>query len=151
MKDRANIDILLVEDNKADAELVCEILRERLGCSPDVVEDGEMAVAYLNKQGAFAQTPVPDLVLLDLNLPKVSGREVLRRVKQDENLRRIPILMFTSSDAERDVVECYNLHANCYIQKPTNLEMFDHLIDSLHAFWIGQVTLPPKEQRRENE
>jgi CheY-like chemotaxis protein len=148
---RKKLKILVVEDNKADADLLCEMVLGRIDCVLDVVQDGEMAVDYLQGSGKYSTETPPDLVLLDLNLPKVSGREVLQRVKQDENLRRTPILVLTSSGAERDILDCYNLNANCYVQKPSDLEELDRLIQNLNSFWVQQVCLPPKKWRNHHE
>jgi CheY-like chemotaxis protein len=139
--DKFKVSILLVEDNKADADLVGEVLQDKIACHLSIAKDGEQALAFVNGSAGGA---VPDLILLDLNLPKLSGREVLRRIKGSAEFRHIPVLVFTSSGAERDIRDCYNLNANCYLQKPTDLEKFVDLAENLNAFWIKQVKLPPK-------
>jgi len=139
---RKKLKILVVEDNKADAELFCELVRDKLDCELDLVQDGELAIDYVKCRGRFAGQVGPDLVLLDLNIPKISGREVLRTIKEDADLRKTPVFIFTSSGAERDVKECYELSANCYIKKPTDLSRLDNLIQSLNSFWIEYVSFP---------
>lgn len=146
-----SVRILLVEDNPADAELLTEILLERKLGSVAVVEDGEQALAYLNRESPYASAPRPDLVLLDLNLPKVSGHEVLRVAKTDEKLRQIPILIFTSSDADRDVFRSYSLNANCYIQKPVDLDRFSDLVERLDEFWLQTAKLPRRQGGSDEE
>lgn len=137
------ISILLAEDNPADIELV----REAFGSigvnnSIEVVEDGEEAMEYLNQTGKFKDKPTPSLILLDLNLPKLSGKEVLRNIKNDENLRRLPVVVLTSSQAERDVSEAYNLNANCYITKPVDVNEFIRSITVIASFWLNIAKIP---------
>ena len=141
------IRILIVEDNPADAELVRDLILERQLGDVDVVNDGEQALNYLKRRAPFDSAPRPGFVLLDLNIPKLHGREVLRAVKSDQELRQIPILVFTSSEAERDIIESYDLNANCYIQKPTDLDEYSKMIDLLNEFWIKTVKLSPAEGR----
>ena len=141
--------ILLVEDNDADADLVSEMIQERLKCGIIVAKDGEQAIKIVKESGEKGGV-LPDLILLDLNLPKVSGMEVLKAVKSDADSRRIPVLIFTSSGAERDILACYDLNANCYIQKPSDLNRYMNVIDNLNSFWIEKVKLPPKDWRRKN-
>lgn len=138
------INILLVEDNPADADLAREALENHKMCNRlDVVSDGEQAMAYLRREGPFARAPRPDLILLDLNLPRKDGREVLAEIKADETLKRIPVVVLTSSRSEEDVLRTYNLHANCYITKPIDLGQFFQVVRAIEDFWLGIVVLPP--------
>lgn len=137
------IEILLVEDNPGDVRLVQESLKDlKLLNRLSVVHDGEEALAFLHRQGKYADTPCPDLVLLDLNLPKKDGREVLAEIKIDGKLRRIPVVILTSSSAEEDILKTYDLYANCYITKPVNLEQFAKLVRVNEEFWFTLVKLP---------
>lgn len=139
------IDILLVEDNPADVRLAEEALKEsKVKNTLFVVEDGVEAMAFLRQQGEYAGAPRPDLILLDLNLPRKSGREVLAEVKTDESLKRIPVVVLTASGAEEDIAKCYNHHANCYITKPLNFDQFMEVTKSIEDFWLTIVKLPPK-------
>ena len=139
------IDILLVEDNPADVRLTQEALKEeKILNSLHVVGDGVEAMAFLRKEGPYAKSPRPDLILLDLNLPKKDGREVLKEVKSDPGLMAIPIVVLTISKAEEDVLKAYNLHANCYITKPVDLSQFLKVAKSVQDFWLTMVKLPPK-------
>ncbi|MBI5870788.1 MAG: response regulator [Actinobacteria bacterium] len=138
------VHILLVEDNPGDVRLTVEILKEaKVLNALDVAEDGVEALSYLRREGQFADKPVPDLVLLDLNLPKKDGRELLAEIKKDETLGRIPVVILTSSDAEADIIKTYDLHANCYITKPINLDQFMEVVKSIEHFWLTVVKLPP--------
>jgi chemotaxis family two-component system response regulator Rcp1 len=136
------IDILLVEDNPADVRLTLEALTGPVRNHLHVVKDGVEAMAFLRREGLYAETARPDLILLDLNLPGKDGREVLAEVKRDPELRRIPIVILTTSDAALDVLRSYELHANCYITKPTNLDQFIHVVRSIVQFWSTVVSLP---------
>jgi CheY-like chemotaxis protein len=137
------IEILLIEDSPADVRLTREALREeKLYNNLHVATDGEDALAFLRRKGKHAQAPRPDLILLDLNLPRKSGREVLEEIKQDASLKSIPVVVLTISAAERDVVAAYNLHANCYITKPIDLEQFSAVVKSIREFWLTIVKLP---------
>lgn len=137
------IDILLVEDNPGDVRLTTEALKEdKLHNNLHVVKDGIEAMAFLRQEGEYADKPRPDLILLDLNLPKKTGREVLEEIKADESLRRIPVVILTTSQAEEDILQTYDLHANCYITKPVNLEQFIKVIRSIEQFWLTIVRLP---------
>ncbi|HEY9846911.1 MAG TPA: response regulator, partial [Candidatus Caenarcaniphilales bacterium] len=107
-----------------------------------VVEDGVQALAFLNKRGRYTQVPRPDLILLDLNLPKKDGREVLAEIKTDKNLRRVTVVIMTTSQAEADIIRAYNLHANCYITKPLDLDQFIKVVKSIEEFWLTIVKLP---------
>jgi CheY-like chemotaxis protein len=138
------VDILLVEDSPADVRLTREALREaKVLNTLHVVKDGVDALAFLRQQGQFAGSPRPSLILLDLNLPRKDGREVLAEIKAEENLKRIPVVVLTTSKAEEDIVRAYNLHANAYITKPVGLTQFFDVIRALEGFWLAVVTLPP--------
>ncbi len=138
------VDILLVEDNAGDARLAREALRDsKLRNTLHHVRDGEAALAFLRRQGAHADAPRPGLILLDLNLPRMDGREVLAELKADPALKCIPVVILTVSRAEEDVLRSYRLHANCYITKPLELEKFIEVVRSIESFWLTIVTLPP--------
>ncbi|MBS1852331.1 MAG: response regulator [Acidobacteria bacterium] len=135
--------ILLVEDNAADARLTRESLKEcKVWNELFVVSDGEEALQFLGRTGNFSQMLRPDLILLDLNLPRKDGREVLAEIKQDPELRTIPVVILTSSAAERDIAQSYNLHANCYITKPIDLDEFSEVVRAIDGFWFSIVKLP---------
>ncbi len=137
------VEILLVEDNPGDARLTQEALRDgRVYNKLTVVPDGVEAMAYLRREGRYAGARQPDLILLDLNLPKKDGREVLQEIKADERLRRIPVVVLTSSNAEQDVLKSYGLHANCYVTKPVDLDQFIGAVKAIENFWLTVVTLP---------
>ena len=143
------IDILLVEDSPPDVRLTREALKEaKVLNTLHVVPDGIAALAFLRRQGPYAASPRPDLVLLDLNLPKKDGREVLAEMKQDDALKRIPVVILTTSRAEEDIVRTYDLHANAYVSKPVDLSQFLQVIRSFEQFWLAVVTLPPKNHRQ---
>ncbi len=136
-------EILLVDDNPGDVRLAKEGLKEsKVINNLHVVDDGVEAMAFLRKEGNYADAVTPDLILLDLNLPKKDGREVLAEIKGDKNLRRIPIVVLTTSQAEEDVMKTYDLHANCYVTKPVDLDQFVKIVKSLNNFWFEMVTLP---------
>ncbi|MBZ5702561.1 MAG: response regulator [Acidobacteriia bacterium] len=138
------VDILLVEDNPGDVRLVRESLHDgKVINQMSTVTDGREALAYLRKEGSFARVSRPDLILLDLNLPRKDGREVLAEIKSDPDLRRIPVVVITSSQAEEDILKSYNLHANCYITKPVDLNRFVQVVKSIEDFWLTIVKLPP--------
>ena len=142
----APIDVLLVEDNPGDARLAQEALAEnKLKLNLHVVRDGEQALAFVNREGEYEDAPTPDLVLLDLNLPRKSGREVLASIKNDPALKRLPVVVLTSSQAEQDILESYNLHANCYIQKPLDFEQFMTVVKNVGNFWFSIVKLPKRD------
>jgi chemotaxis family two-component system response regulator Rcp1 len=144
---RSPVEILLVEDNPGDERLTREALREgKVYHNLHWVKDGVEAMAFLRRQGKYADVPRPDIVLLDLNLPKKDGREVLEEIKSDEDLKRIPVVVLTTSKAEEDVLRTYNLHANCYVTKPVDLEKFIVVVRSIDVFWLTVVTLPPSAQ-----
>jgi chemotaxis family two-component system response regulator Rcp1 len=139
------IEILMVEDNPGDVRLTVEALKEaKVRNNLHTVEDGVEALAFLRREGRYAEAPRPDLVLLDLNLPKMNGREVLAKIKEDPDLRRIPVVILTISQAEQDIVKSYNLHANCYITKPVDLDQFLEVVKSIENFWLTVVMLPPR-------
>ena len=139
------VEILLVEDNPGDVGLTRETLKDsKLLNHMTVVGDGVEAMALLRREGKYADTIRPDLILLDLNLPKKDGREVLREIKSDEQLRRIPVVVLTTSSAEQDILKTYDLHANCYITKPVNLDQFTEVVKAIEEFWFTIVKLPPK-------
>jgi two-component system, chemotaxis family, response regulator Rcp1 len=137
------IDVLMVEDNPDDVFLTKEALAEtKLLVNLHVAEDGEEALAFLRQEGEHSQTPTPDLILLDLNLPKMDGRELLDIIKQDPALRVIPVVVLTTSEADEDIVRAYTLHANCYITKPVSLDQFLEVVSSIEDFWLTIVKLP---------
>jgi two-component system, chemotaxis family, response regulator Rcp1 len=139
------IEILLVEDNPADVRLTVEALNEqKVYNNLNTVSDGAEALDYLRKKGKYANAVRPDLILLDLNLPKVDGREVLREIKSDNDLRSIPVVILTVSKSDEDVMRAYNLYANCYITKPVDFEQFMQVVKSVQDFWLSIVKLPPK-------
>jgi two-component system, chemotaxis family, response regulator Rcp1 len=139
------IDILLVEDNPGDVRLAQEALKEsKIKNQLFIVEDGVEAMAFLRQQGKYAAVSRPDLILLDLNLPRKSGREVLAEIKSDEKLKRIPVVVLTVSRAEEDILKCYNNYANCYITKPLDFNQFMKITKSIEEFWLTIVRLPPK-------
>jgi chemotaxis family two-component system response regulator Rcp1 len=137
------IEILLVEDNPGDVQLMIEAFREgKSNNNLNVVEDGKEALAFLHREEKYADAPRPDLILLDLNLPKKDGREVLAEIKADENLRRIPVVVLTTSQTEDDVLRTHDLHANFYIAKPVDMEQFIKMVRSIEDFWLTIVKLP---------
>ena len=137
------IEILLVEDSPSDIDLTREALEDtRVANNLSVVTDGVEALAFLRREGRYAEAPHPDLILLDLNLPKKDGREVLAEIKADPNLRRIPVVVMTSSDDEKDILAAYNLHVNCYVTKPVDLDQFIGVVKSIEHFWFSIVKLP---------
>jgi chemotaxis family two-component system response regulator Rcp1 len=141
------INILLVEDNPADIRLTQEVFKEgRIRNTLNVVMDGEEAMIYLRKLGKYAEAETPDLVLLDLNLPKKDGRSVLADIKADSTLKFIPVIILTTSAAEQDILNTYAHHANCYIMKPVDLAQFINVVRSIEEFWLTIVKLPKKEE-----
>ncbi len=139
------IEVLLVEDNPGDAQLTRIALEDsKISIHLNVVEDGVEAMAFLRKQEKYIQAAHPDIVLLDLNLPKKDGREVLAEIKADENLKRIPVVVLTTSQAEEDILKAYNLSANCYITKPVDFDQFVKIVKSIENFWFAIVKLPPE-------
>lgn len=139
------IEVLLVEDNPGDALLTRIALEDsKISVNLNVVEDGVEAMAFLRKQDKYADVPHPDIVLLDLNLPKKDGREVLAEIKGDAHLRRIPVVVLTTSQAEEDILKAYNLAANCYITKPVDFDQFVRIVRYIENFWFAVVKLPPE-------
>ena len=138
------IEILLVEDSPSDTELTVEALKDfKVRNHVSVVEDGVLAMQFLRRQGPYAQAPRPDLVMLDLNLPRKDGREVLADIKSDDQLKTIPIVVLTTSRADQDILRAYQLSANCYINKPVDFNQFLEVVRSIESFWLFVVTLPP--------
>ncbi len=138
------IEVLLVEDSEADAMMVEEtLLDSKLKMNLNVVPDGVEALLYLRREGKYQSQPVPDLIILDLNLPKKDGREVLAEIKEDEQLKQIPVVVLTTSSAEEDIVKSYKLHANCYITKPLDFDQFAKIVASIENFWFTIAKLPP--------
>ena len=141
------IEILLVEDNPGDVCLIQEALKEtKVINNLHVIGDGEEALSFLNKKGKYSEIESPDLILLDLNLPGKNGSEVLTEVKADEKLKHIPIVILTSSKADKDIIKSYKLHANCYITKPIDIAQFFNVIKSIENFWLTVVKLPSKNE-----
>lgn len=137
------IEILLVEDNTGDIRLTREAFKDgKVLNKLSVVEDGAEAMAFLRREGKYTDAPRPDLILLDLNLPKKDGRQVLAEIKVDQNLKRIPVVILTTSKSEEDILKTYDLHANCYVTKPVDLEQFFTVVRSVQHFWFSVVKLP---------
>ena len=138
------IEILLVEDDAGDVRLTLEAFKSAKVLNHlSVAEDGVEALAFLRRQGKYAKAPFPDLILLDLNLPRKDGRAVLAEIKTDPNLKRIPVVVLTTSQDEQDVLRAYDTHANCYISKPVDLKQFLSVIEAIDSFWLTIVKLPP--------
>jgi len=138
-------EILLVEDNPSDVRLTVEVMKEgKLSNNLHVVGDGEEAMEFLLQRGPYSGMPRPDLILLDLNLPKKDGREVLAQIKATESLRRIPVVILTTSKAEEDIFRTYDLHANCYITKPVDFDQFVRVVEHIENFWLTVVALPTR-------
>jgi CheY-like chemotaxis protein len=143
--DARSIEVLLVEDNPGDVRLTREALRDgKVSNNLSIAPDGVEALRFLRREGPYADAPRPDVVLLDLNLPKKDGRQVLQEMKADPALRTIPVVILTSSDAERDISGAYELQANCYITKPVDLDQFITVVRSIEDFWFSIVKLPPE-------
>jgi two-component system, chemotaxis family, response regulator Rcp1 len=139
------IEVLLVEDNPGDVRLTREALREgKVRNNLHVAPDGVEALAYLRREGKYEDAVRPDLILLDLNLPRKDGRQVLEEIKNDTSLRNIPVVVLTSSAAEHDILRAYDLHANCYVSKPVDLDQFITVVKSIENFWFTIVKLPPE-------
>ncbi len=139
--------VLQVEDNPGDVRLTQESFRDaNMSIQLHVASDGVEAMAFLRKEGAHVHAPRPDLILLDLNLPKMDGREVLAQIKGDERLKTIPIVILTTSEAEADILKSYQLQANCYLSKPVQLDAFQNLVKSINDFWLIKVKLPRQRQ-----
>jgi two-component system, chemotaxis family, response regulator Rcp1 len=141
------IEILLVEDSPSDTDLTLEALKDfKVRNHVSIVEDGVQALQFLRRQVPFGEAPRPDLIMLDLNLPRKDGREVLAEIKADVDLRTIPIVVLTTSNAEQDVLRAYQLNANCYITKPVDFNQFLEVVRSIESFWLFVVTLPPGQR-----
>lgn len=141
------VEVLLVEDNPGDARLTREALREgKLRNRIHHARDGVEALAFLRHEGEYRDAPVPDIILLDLNMPRKDGREVLAEIKADPKLRFIPVVILTTSEAENDIVRSYELHANCYITKPVDLDKFTKIVHTIEDFWLEVVTLPNRSE-----
>jgi CheY-like chemotaxis protein len=141
------IEILLVEDSPSDTDLTVEALASAKICNRlSLVEDGVQAMEFLRREGQYAQAPRPDLILLDLNLPRKDGREVLAEIRADEKLTAIPVVVLTTSQAEKDVLRAYALHANCYIAKPVDFQQFLEVIEAIEGFWLSVVKLPTEKR-----
>lgn len=141
----APIEILLVEDNPGDVRLTQEALKEgKILNNLYTAKDGVEAISFLRREGGYENAVRPDLILLDLNLPKKDGREVLEEIKKDEDLKRIPVVVLTTSRAEEDIVRTYDRHANCYITKPVDFDQFINVVKSIESFWLSVVKLPRK-------
>ena len=137
------VEVLLIEDSEPDVRLTIEALKEaKVRNRLSVVEDGVEAMDFLTRRGPYADAPRPDLILLDLNLPRKDGRQVLEEIKQDPSLRRIPVVILTTSRAEEDVLRAYDLHANCYITKPVDFNRFMEVVKAIEGFWLTVVKLP---------
>lgn len=140
------IQILMVEDNEGDVVLTTQALKAaKVGNNINVVQDGVEALAFLRREAPYADAPVPDLILLDLNLPRKDGREVLEEIKADPLLRRIPVVVLTSSKAEQDIAQAYDLHANCYVTKPVGIKTLMEVVKSIENFWFSVVKLPTRK------
>jgi len=138
------LDILLVEDNPGDVELTCDALEScKLRNTIHTVTDGEMALDYLYRRPPYENAAQPDMILLDINLPGIDGKEVLSVIKNDPQLKKMPVVVLTSSEAEKDILKSYQLHANCYVTKPVTLDAFIEAVQSVEEFWLGVVKLPP--------
>ena len=141
--------VLLVEDNQDDIELTLEALQDsKVRMEIDTVSDGMSAMAYLRREGNYAGKPRPDLILLDLNLPLMDGREVLKEIREDQDLTDIPVVVLTTSDDEGDILKAYKLHANCYITKPVDFARFTEIIRQVEGFWLQLVKLPRRQDDR---
>lgn len=144
-KNGSTVEILLVDDSTGDVRLAQEALKDaKVVNKIHVASDGVEALAFLRREGQYTDAPRPDLILLDLNMPRMDGREVLVEIKKDPSLRRIPVVVLTTSDAEQDVLKTYDLHANCYVTKPIDLEQFITVVRSIEDFWLTIVKLPQR-------
>jgi chemotaxis family two-component system response regulator Rcp1 len=145
--ERMPMEVLLVEDNPGDVRLTQEAFRDaNRSIHVHVACDGVEAMAFLRREGAYAHVPRPDLILLDLNLPKMDGREVLAHIKADDSLKMIPTVILTTSEAEADISKSYQLQANCYLSKPVQLDAFENVVKSINDFWLTKVKLPPQKR-----
>ena len=147
LPDCKSIEVLLVEDNPGDVRLIKEALNDaKIHVHITVAHDGVEALAVLRREGNYSTAAVPDLILLDLNLPRMSGHDILATIKQDESLRRIPVVIVTSSKADKDIAASYDLHANCFVTKPVDLDQFFNVVQAIREFWFVIVKLPPPQQ-----
>ncbi len=145
-KTKRPIEILLIEDNPGDVRLTQEVLKEaKVSNNLSVAQDGVEALAFLHREGQYKDAPPPDIILLDLNLPRMDGRELLAEIKADQALMHIPVLVLTTSEADADVLKAYNLHANCYIVKPLELDHFIEIMEAIEHFWLNIAELPVSE------
>ena len=145
LPDCKSIEVLLVEDNPGDIRLIKEALNDaKIHVHITVAHDGVDALTLLRREGNYSSAPVPDLVLLDLNLPRMGGHDVLRAIKQDQHLRQIPVVIVTSSKADQDIAASYDLHANCFVTKPVDLDQFFNVVEAIREFWFVIVKLPSK-------
>lgn len=139
------VEILMVEDNPADVRLTREAFKDaKVLNNIHVTYDGEEAMSFLRREGKYADAPCPDIILLDLNLPKKDGREVLAEIKKDPDLKRIPVVVLTTSDDEKDIFRAYDLHVNAYVKKPVDLDQFMRIVEVIENFWLSVVKLPPR-------
>lgn len=139
------IEILMVEDNPSDVRLTIEAFKDaKVLNNMSVASDGEDALKFLKREGRYKDSPRPDLILLDLNLPRMNGKEVLGEIKMDPDLKRIPVVVLTTSDNEQDVRRAYDLHVNAYVRKPVDLDQFIKIVEAVEDFWLSVVKLPPK-------
>jgi CheY-like chemotaxis protein len=144
-----NVEILLIEDNPGDVRLTIEALKDcKIVNNLNVVENGLIALEYLRHEGEYKDKQLPDLILLDLNIPKINGHEVLTEIKTDKKLKVIPVVILTSSSSDEDILKTYELHANCFITKPVNIEQFVKVVQSVGEFWFSIVKLPQDEEKR---
>lgn len=145
MIQQRSYEILLVEDNPGDQLLISEAMREsKYSTNLIWVKDGVEALSFLNQADDFKDAPMPDLIIMDLNLPKKDGREILEEIKNNKRYKTIPVVILTSSKAESDIIKCYTLHANCYISKPVDLDQYMTVVNTIEKFWCTIVTLPPR-------
>ena len=143
IKSKSPVNILLIEDNPGDVRLTQEAFKEgNMNIKLDVVMDGVEAIKYLRKEVPYNQATMPDLILLDLNLPKKDGREVLQEIKTDDKLKRTPVMVLTTSNAQQDILKSYNLHVNCYVNKPVDFDKFFDIIQKIEDFWLSTAILP---------
>lgn len=143
IKSKSPVNILLIEDNPGDVRLTQEAFKEgNMNIKLDVVMDGVEAIKYLRKEVPYNQATMPDLILLDLNLPKKDGREVLQEIKTDDKLKRTPVVVLTTSNAQQDILKSYNLHVNCYVNKPVDFDKFFDIIQKIEDFWLSTAILP---------
>ena len=139
------IQVLYIEDDPGDIRLTQEVLKDvKIKIALNVVQDGKSAMDYLQRKGQYASAIRPDLIWLDLNLPGMDGREVLQKIKQDENLKAIPVVILTTSDANEDIVRTYTLGASCYVKKPVGLNEFSKMVENIESFWFTVVKFPPR-------